>query len=238
MGRQPWAVFGLLKTSDADSPSVSTAEVVITLVGFTLLYGVLAVIAGRIFLNTARKGPAPEGTAEDAGPATWRSRMSHEGLTRPPGDLVPADLGPLARLLRARGLRLRGRDAHPRASDAPRPSAARCMHSIGPVWDGNKVWLIVAGRRHFAAFPQWYAALFSGFYLALFLILVGLIVRSVGVRALGQGGPGGVAHALGVGDHRRQLPAGAAVGRGLGQHRPWRADRLARRVHGHAVRRC
>ena len=49
MGRQPWAVFGLLKTSAAGSPSVSTAEVVTTLVGFTLLYGVLAAIAGRIF---------------------------------------------------------------------------------------------------------------------------------------------------------------------------------------------
>ena len=67
MGRQPWAVFGLLKTSDAGSPSVSTAEVVITLVGFTLLYGVLAAIAGRIFLQYARKGPAKEGTAEEPG---------------------------------------------------------------------------------------------------------------------------------------------------------------------------
>jgi cytochrome d ubiquinol oxidase subunit I len=59
MGRQPWAVFGLLRTNDAGSPAVSTAEVLITLVGFTLLYGVLAFIAGRIFLNRARKGPDP-----------------------------------------------------------------------------------------------------------------------------------------------------------------------------------
>jgi cytochrome d ubiquinol oxidase subunit I len=67
MGRQPWAVFGLLKTKDAGSPSVSTAEVVITLVGFTLLYGVLAAIAGRIFVQSARKGPGDEGTAEEPG---------------------------------------------------------------------------------------------------------------------------------------------------------------------------
>jgi cytochrome d ubiquinol oxidase subunit I len=67
MGRQPWAVFGLLKTHDAGSPSVSTAEVVITLVGFTLLYGVLAAIAGRIFVQSARKGPGDEGTAEEPG---------------------------------------------------------------------------------------------------------------------------------------------------------------------------
>jgi len=53
------------------------------------------------------------------------------------------------------------------------------IHSIGPVWDGNEVWLLVAGGATFAAFPEWYATLFSGFYLALFLILAGLIVRGM-----------------------------------------------------------
>jgi len=53
------------------------------------------------------------------------------------------------------------------------------MATIGPVWDGNEVWLLVAGGATFAAFPEWYASLFSGFYLALFLILVALIVRGV-----------------------------------------------------------
>jgi cytochrome d ubiquinol oxidase subunit I len=58
MGRQPWVVFGLLRTSDANSPTVSAAEVWTTLIGFTLLYGVLAVFAGKIFFRTAAKGPA------------------------------------------------------------------------------------------------------------------------------------------------------------------------------------
>ena len=58
MGRQPWVVFGLLKTENASSPTVSATEVWITLVGFTLLYGVLAVFAGRLFFRTAGKGPA------------------------------------------------------------------------------------------------------------------------------------------------------------------------------------
>jgi cytochrome d ubiquinol oxidase subunit II len=53
------------------------------------------------------------------------------------------------------------------------------IRSIGPVWDGNEVWLIFAGGATFAAFPQWYATLFSGFYIPLFLILVGLILRGV-----------------------------------------------------------
>lgn len=60
------------------------------------------------------------------------------------------------------------------------------LHSIGPVWDGNEVWLIVAGGATFAAFPEWYATLFSGFYLALFVILVALIVRNVGFEFWGK----------------------------------------------------
>ncbi|MEP7288865.1 MAG: cytochrome d ubiquinol oxidase subunit II [Chloroflexota bacterium] len=53
------------------------------------------------------------------------------------------------------------------------------INAIGPVWDGNEVWLLTAGGAMFAAFPNWYATLFSGFYLALFLILLALIVRGV-----------------------------------------------------------
>jgi cytochrome d ubiquinol oxidase subunit II len=56
------------------------------------------------------------------------------------------------------------------------------VHTIGPVWDGNEVWLIVAGGATFAAFPTWYATLFSAFYLPLFLLLVGLIVRGVAIE--------------------------------------------------------
>jgi cytochrome d ubiquinol oxidase subunit II len=55
----------------------------------------------------------------------------------------------------------------------------RIVNTIGPVWDGNEVWILTAGGAIFAAFPNWYATLFSGFYLALFLLLVALIVRGV-----------------------------------------------------------
>jgi cytochrome d ubiquinol oxidase subunit II len=60
------------------------------------------------------------------------------------------------------------------------------INTIGPVWDGNEVWLIVAGGAMFAAFPEWYASLFSGFYLALALILVALIVRGVAFEFRGK----------------------------------------------------
>ncbi|MDX3227025.1 cytochrome d ubiquinol oxidase subunit II [Streptomyces sp. ME19-01-6] len=53
------------------------------------------------------------------------------------------------------------------------------INTIGPVWDGNEVWLITAGGATFAAFPDWYATLFSGFYLPLLAILVCLILRGV-----------------------------------------------------------
>jgi cytochrome bd ubiquinol oxidase subunit II len=60
------------------------------------------------------------------------------------------------------------------------------INAIGPVWDGNEVWLLVAGGATFAAFPEWYAALFSGFYLPLLLILVALIVRGVAFEYRGK----------------------------------------------------
>ena len=60
------------------------------------------------------------------------------------------------------------------------------INTIGPVWDGNEVWVIVAGGATFAAFPDWYATLFSGFYLALLLILLALIIRGVAFEYRGQ----------------------------------------------------
>ena len=53
------------------------------------------------------------------------------------------------------------------------------LNTIGPVWDGNEVWIITAGGATFAAFPHWYATLFSGFYLPLLLILVTATERRV-----------------------------------------------------------
>jgi cytochrome d ubiquinol oxidase subunit II len=60
------------------------------------------------------------------------------------------------------------------------------LNTIGPVWDGNEVWVLTAGGATFAAFPNWYATLFSGFYLPLLLILVALIVRALGFDYRGK----------------------------------------------------
>ena len=77
------------------------------------------------------------------------------------------------------------------------------INTIGPVWDGNEVWLLVAGGATFAAFPGWYATLFSGFYLALFLILVALIVRGVAFEYRGKHDRTALAAPVGPGDLRR-----------------------------------
>ncbi|MGI8449981.1 MAG: cytochrome d ubiquinol oxidase subunit II [Streptosporangiaceae bacterium] len=67
--------------------------------------------------------------------------------------------------------------------DAGRRAA---INTIGPLWDGNEVWLIVAAAAIFAAFPGWYATMFSGLYLALVLLLVSLIVRGVSFEYRGK----------------------------------------------------
>jgi cytochrome bd ubiquinol oxidase subunit II len=61
------------------------------------------------------------------------------------------------------------------------------INTIGPVWDGNETWLIVAGATLFASFPEWYASMFSGFYLALLIILLALIIRGVSFEYRHQG---------------------------------------------------
>ena len=66
------------------------------------------------------------------------------------------------------------------------PERRVMINTIGPVWDGNEVWLLVAGGATFAAFPEWYATLFSGFYLPLLLILVALILRGVAFEYRGK----------------------------------------------------
>lgn len=60
------------------------------------------------------------------------------------------------------------------------------LNTIGPVWDGNEVWLITAGGAMFAAFPEWYASLFSGFYFPLLLLLVALILRICAIEYRGK----------------------------------------------------
>src|ERR1700742_4335048 len=60
------------------------------------------------------------------------------------------------------------------------------LNTIGPVWDANEVWLITAGAAMFAAFPNWYATMFSALYLPLLAILFAMILRIVGIEGRGK----------------------------------------------------
>ena len=170
MGRQPWIVQGLLKTSEANSPSVSTAWIAISLGFFIALY--LAPGSGRLradeALCAARPASDPRGAARAGGDllmdlqilwfvliaVLWSGYFLLEGFDFGVGMLLPF---------------------------TPRTESERgaMFESIGPVWDGNEVWLVVAAGATFAAFPAWYATMFSGFYLAFLLILFFLIIRVV-----------------------------------------------------------
>ena len=86
------------------------------------------------------------------------------------------------------------------------------INSIGPVWDGNEVWMITAGGALFASFPHVYATLFSGFYLALVLMLVALILRGVGFEFRSKHESKKLAHLLGLGHLHRQPAAGPVCG--------------------------
>ena len=66
------------------------------------------------------------------------------------------------------------------------PGRRAAINTIGPLWDGNEVWLIVAGAAMFAAFPGWYATMFSGLYLAMVLLLMSLIIRGVAFEYRGK----------------------------------------------------
>ena len=112
--------------------------------------------------------------------------------------------------------------------DAGRRAA---INTIGPLWDGNEVWLVVAAAAIFAAFPGWYATMFSGFYLLMALILVALIIRGVSFEYRGKTRRGALAPHLRRPDDHRQRGRPAAA-----RHRPGRpaarsADQLQPELH-------
>lgn len=79
-----------------------------------------------------------------------------------------------------------GRRRPGRSADDAEKDRRVMINTIGPVWDGNEVWLLTAGGATFAAFPEWYATLFSGFYVPLLIILLALIVRVVAFEWRGK----------------------------------------------------
>ena len=181
-GRQPWIVQGIMLTKNGISPSVSTTTIAISLAIFVLLYVVLAVVDLMLMLKYSRR-PASAAAGRAPRP-TLPFRPSSTEVA-----MVPFWFAVIAVLWMGFFV-LEGFDfgvgiLH---DVVGRDEAGRraVINTIGPLWDGNEVWLIVAGAAMFAAFPGWYATMFSGFYLALVLLLVALIVRGVSFEYRGK----------------------------------------------------
>ena len=100
------------------------------------------------------------------------------------------------------------------------------LESVGPHWDGNEVWLVIAGGATFAAFPVWYATMFSGFYLALLLILVFLIARVLSFEWREKAEAPGVEGVLGLDEHDLVGRSAAPVGHRAGEPPARRPDRV------------
>ena len=258
MGRQPWVVYGLLKTAKGVSP-IGTGYVVTTLVGFTAIYTLLAIIDFGLMARYAKLDP--DGVdehgrhrADDEGRRrrgrrrpTTTTTGSRPSSTERQGDCTMITIATAApaytgleifwflviAVLWVGYFALEGFDFGVGMllpvvgkSDLDR----RVMiNTIGPVWDGNEVWLLVAGGATFAAFPNWYATLFSGFYLPLFLILAALIFRGVAFEYRSKRDDAAVAPGLGPRHLLGQPGPVAAVGRGLRQHPAGHADRTRTR---------
>lgn len=232
MGRQPWIVFGLMTTSDGVSPG-TTVEVLVTLIGFTVLYDVLAAIEFGLLARVVRAG-LPDTSAEpvdETSPCRSRTERSVMQLTTVWFVLIAVlwvgyfvlegfDFG-VGVLLPVLG-----------RTDAERRVL---INTIGPVWDGNEVWLLVAGGATFAAFPHWYATLFSAFHLPLFLILVALIVRGVAFEYRGQRPDPRWRRSWDRGDFPRLSRARTAVGGRVRQHRARCPDRREPGVRGRVL---
>ena len=172
MGRQPWIVQGLLKTADAHSPAVSSTMLAFSLVVFVSLYLLLLVLDIWLMRRYATlDSPEPTATRPER-PRCLRSdtEMDLQVLWFCLVGFFFAAYFVLEGFDFGVGLLL---PFLPRSEE----ERSTMFRTIGPVWDGNEVWLVIAGGAMFAAFPTWYATMFSGFYVALLLLLVFLIVR-------------------------------------------------------------
>ena len=205
-------------------PSVTAPDIWISLTVFVLLYAALGVADAYLMVHYGRQEPgrgadeagAATATATAAAPATADAPAGDADEQACPGahllggdDASQQHLVLIVAIFWVGFFVLEGFDfgvgmlhSFVGKNDAERRIA---VNSIGPIWDGNEVWLIVGGAAIFAAFPSWYATMFSTFYLALVVVLVALIVRGRLLRVQPQGRRSPVASRPGGG----RSPSGA-----------------------------
>ncbi|MCR6644707.1 MAG: cytochrome d ubiquinol oxidase subunit II [Terricaulis sp.] len=194
VGRQPYVVYGVLRTADAVSP-VSTASVATSLLFFMIVYAIVFSAGALYILRLMAKGPEsdepePHSNQPPGTPLGARDRggVSMFGLEL---SVIWAVLIAVAVFLYVAldGFDLGVGILFPFAKDARERDQMQA--SIAPVWDGNETWLVLGGGGLFAAFPKAYAALMPALYAPIILMLLALIFRGVAFEfrhhARGQG---------------------------------------------------
>ena len=171
IGRQPYLVYGLLRTADGFSKSVSAGNGWFTLLGFLGMYTLLRFSSCSWFSREIEHGPElcelPDATRKvemnhgrhsgsALSPSCWPVTSFWMALTLAPAPFTFSPAAPIGA----------------QADDPP----------IGPVWDGNEVWLLATGGVLYFVFPQLYASSFSGFYLPLMMVLWLLMLRAIGIE--------------------------------------------------------
>ena len=191
VGRQPWVVYGLLRTEDAVTPSLTTSDVPITLAGYVLVYAVISRLRHLLHLPSAPRGPDRRGACNlrrhgQAPAGARRPADSATGDVRPePMDQVPtlayfwaAVIAVLDPDLR-RPRRLRPRRRHPVRLDRRRGPPAADDERHRAVLGRQRDLAGADRRRPVRAFPEVYAIFLPAFYLPVLLLLLALIFRGV-----------------------------------------------------------
>jgi hypothetical protein len=181
LGRQPWLIYGLMRTAEGSSSSVSSGNTMFTLLGFMGMYTLLLMLGLFMIWRELDHGPGAGVEPAAAPAAPIRCSQLKEGEWLCFRALVLDCCSDDRHVRRARRLRPRRRHHSPgRGED--RRGAAHGAEIDRPVWDGNEVWLLAGGGTLYFAFPALYASSFSGFYLPLMMVLWLLILRGTSVE--------------------------------------------------------
>ena len=186
VGRQPWVVYGLLRTRDAVTPSLTTGDVLFSLTGYVLVYAIFVGFGTFYIYKLLREGPVggprrsrtrppsrPLAFADTAASATG-SQPGATGVTAmEPSTLALFWAGVIAAAILLYVI-LDGFDIGVGilfGTTRDEAKRGQMMTSIAPFWDGNETWLVVIGASLFAAFPAVYAVFLGAFYLPVLLML-------------------------------------------------------------------
>ena len=193
VGRQPWTIYGLMRTADSVSPSLTPTDVALSLIGYVLVYLLIYPTGVFLMLRIVWRGPAaadeetpdrepPPGSADRSRPVARGGAGDTEGA-----DMMPTlSLTPVWTVILAVGVffyvALDGFDLgvgmlYRLAPD--RTARNLVMNSIAPIWDGNETWLILGSVGLLAAFPVAFAIIIPAVYFPILLMLLSLIFRGL-----------------------------------------------------------